>query len=340
VLVDFARLAGAREAVLLAVRGPRARWLTSSPRFEQDVLAHFEMFPAGNERTNRLVAKQHCGFVTDHDVFTPAEMDREPVFRDFFRPRGYGGGVATAIMSPSGDAFVVHAECELGHGPISREVVARLDPMRRHFARAALLCSRLELERAHAAAQALEVLGLPGALLGRGGRTVAANGLMAALTPDVVHDRPSRLALANPTADALLADAVARAEAVAGADVGSIPIPARDERPPMIVHVLPICGTAHDVFGSAVAMVVVTPVVPREVPTANVIQGLFDLTPAEARIAAIVAAGSQPREAAESLGIAEETARTTLKRVFAKTGVGRQADLVALLNGTQVPFRK
>jgi DNA-binding CsgD family transcriptional regulator len=108
----------------------------------------------------------------------------------------------------------------------------------------------------------------------------------------------------------------------------------------MIVHVLPIRGVAHDVFGNAVAMIVVTPVVPREVPTANVIQGLFDLTPAEARLAEVIASGSQPREAAASLGIAEETARTTLKRVFSKTGVGRQAELVALLNGAQVPFRK
>ena len=40
---------------------------------------------------------------------------------------------------------------------------------------------------------------------------------------------------------------------------------------------------------------------------------------------------ASPRESAEKLGIAEETARTALKRVFSKTGVSRQSELVALL---------
>ena len=83
-----------------------------------------------------------------------------------------------------------------------------------------------------------------------------------------------------------------------------------------------------------------TPVVRRDVPTADVIQGLFDLTPAEARLAGTIAAGSRPRDAAVQLGVTEESARTTLKRVFLKTGVYRQAELVALLSGAQVPFHK
>jgi DNA-binding CsgD family transcriptional regulator len=61
------------------------------------------------------------------------------------------------------------------------------------------------------------------------------------------------------------------------------------------------------------------------------VQGLFDLTPAEARIAALIGSGLPPRSAAERLGITEETARTTLKHVFAKVGVSRQSELAALL---------
>ena len=48
-------------------------------------------------------------------------------------------------------------------------------------------------------------------------------------------------------------------------------------------------------------------------------------------MAALVASGSAPREAAEQLGIAEQTARTALKRVFSKVGVSRQSELAALL---------
>jgi DNA-binding CsgD family transcriptional regulator len=90
-------------------------------------------------------------------------------------------------------------------------------------------------------------------------------------------------------------------------------------------------------FALARAIVIVTPVVPRDVPAAKVIQGLFDLTPGEAKIAALIGSGEQPRETAVKLGIAEETARSVLKRVFSKTGVRRQAELVALLGGVSLP---
>lgn len=54
----------------------------------------------------------------------------------------------------------------------------------------------------------------------------------------------------------------------------------------------------------------------------------FDLTLAEAKLAHRLASGSALREAAESLGIREQTARTYLKRVFHKTQTCRQAELV------------
>ena len=64
---------------------------------------------------------------------------------------------------------------------------------------------------------------------------------------------------------------------------------------------------------------------------------LFDLTPAEARLAAVIAGGHPPRDAALRLGVTEATARTTLKRILAKTGTRRQADLVGLLKSAAGP---
>jgi DNA-binding CsgD family transcriptional regulator len=58
---------------------------------------------------------------------------------------------------------------------------------------------------------------------------------------------------------------------------------------------------------------------------------LFGLTLGEAKIAAMIGAGLPPKDAAERLGIAEDTARTVLKRVFSKVGVSRQSELTALL---------
>lgn len=63
----------------------------------------------------------------------------------------------------------------------------------------------------------------------------------------------------------------------------------------------------------------------------TVVRDLLGLTLGEAKIAAMIGAGLSPKEAAEKLGIKENTARVVLKKVFSKTGVSRQSELVALL---------
>jgi DNA-binding CsgD family transcriptional regulator len=53
----------------------------------------------------------------------------------------------------------------------------------------------------------------------------------------------------------------------------------------------------------------------------------FDLTPAESRLAAMLASGKTVAEAATSLGIAMPTARSHLRAIFGKTGTRRQSEL-------------
>jgi len=75
-------------------------------------------------------------------------------------------------------------------------------------------------------------------------------------------------------------------------------------------------------------------------PEMRVLCGLFDLTPAEARLAREVAVGASMETAAATLGLSIETVRTYLKRVMAKTGTRRQAELAVLLSGlTRLPGR-
>jgi DNA-binding CsgD family transcriptional regulator len=55
------------------------------------------------------------------------------------------------------------------------------------------------------------------------------------------------------------------------------------------------------------------------------------LTPAEARIADLLAGGNEVGEVAARAGITLETARFHVKRVMAKTGVRRQTEMVRLM---------
>ena len=64
----------------------------------------------------------------------------------------------------------------------------------------------------------------------------------------------------------------------------------------------------------------------------------FKLTPSELRVLlAIVEVGGVP-ETAAALGIGEATVKTHLLRLFAKTGTGRQAELVKLVAGFSNPL--
>ena len=64
---------------------------------------------------------------------------------------------------------------------------------------------------------------------------------------------------------------------------------------------------------------------------AAVLGTLFSLPPSEARLAAALAGGASLREAAAQLGLTIETARNYSKRLFAKTRVRGQVDLVRMI---------
>lgn len=61
------------------------------------------------------------------------------------------------------------------------------------------------------------------------------------------------------------------------------------------------------------------------------VAGLFSLTQAELRVASGMAAGLSPQEIAADAGVSNETVRTHLRALFAKTDTHRQPELVRLL---------
>jgi DNA-binding CsgD family transcriptional regulator len=58
---------------------------------------------------------------------------------------------------------------------------------------------------------------------------------------------------------------------------------------------------------------------------------LFELTQAEARLALQISAGDNIPEAAVKLAISENTVKTQLASVYAKTGANRQSELTRLI---------
>lgn len=63
----------------------------------------------------------------------------------------------------------------------------------------------------------------------------------------------------------------------------------------------------------------------------DVVARIFGLTEQESRVAAAIAQGATPEEAAADMSLTVGTVRTYLKQVFSKTGTSRQAELVNLI---------
>ena len=101
-----------------------------------------------------------------------------------------------------------------------------------------------------------------------------------------------------------------------------------------VAHVLSLAVGQRQEVGSKLDAVAAVFLHQADIQTPTLFEAVaqhFKLSPSELRVyLAIVEVGGVP-EVAAVLGVSEETVRTHLKHVFAKTGTNRQADLVRLI---------
>jgi DNA-binding CsgD family transcriptional regulator len=105
----------------------------------------------------------------------------------------------------------------------------------------------------------------------------------------------------------------------------------------MVAHVIPVRLSARDIFLRCAAILTLTPVAPPMAPPIELIQCLFDLTPAEARVARSLASGETVEEIASARRLSVSTVRSHVRGVLEKTGCNRQAEIIAILTGIVAP---
>lgn len=291
-----------------------------------------EGWMAQNTRLEGLLAARTTSFVADLDIFTAEQIAEMPIYRDFYHRLGYGWGAATAIRSPSGDMMVVSLERQLASGPVSRAEIAALNTLRPHVARASLLASRLQLRRMEGTLQVLQSIGIPAALVGPKGRLQAANPAFESLSAAFTTRGQDRIALNDGAAARLLEAGLAAVHTDEGAQVRSIPVPARQETPAFVLHIAPVRRQMRDLFAQAQALLVAATATGGGGVEAGVLSGLYDLTPAEAAVAERLLAGARVSEIAARQKISAETVRTHVKRILVKTGCPSQIEFVRRLS--------
>ncbi|MGH6735308.1 MAG: helix-turn-helix transcriptional regulator [Methyloceanibacter sp.] len=281
------------------------------------------------------------------DVMPMEEIRETRFFREWVEPQGWWDA-ANVILEKSATSFsllsVVRNEAQ---GFVDVEMRRRMRLVAPHVRRAVLISRVIELKatQADSFAEMLDALSAGMFLVDARGRIVHANAAGHAMLAEgaVLHAAGLKLSASDGEADAALHEAFMAAgegDAVLGVKGIAMPL-AKPGGERYLAHVLPLSSGARRQAGAthkAAAALFVhkaaldTPSMP------EVIAKTYKLTPTELRVLlAIVEVGGVP-EVAEALGSAETTVKTHLGRLYGKTGVRRQADLVKLVAGYSNPL--
>jgi DNA-binding CsgD family transcriptional regulator len=113
---------------------------------------------------------------------------------------------------------------------------------------------------------------------------------------------------------------------------GSVRVDHEHDKPPLTIEVLPYRVNRSNPYGTPpVAMLLIRDPGLGRTAGAQKLRDRFGLTRAEATLAMEMLKGDGRAAAAKRCGITINTARTHLMRIFEKTGVRRQAELIRLL---------
>lgn len=118
----------------------------------------------------------------------------------------------------------------------------------------------------------------------------------------------------------------------AAAPAASLLIGRRSGRPPLALQIAGLPRPVVDANGRPAPAAAVLVRQPKGPEALGVFRQHYGMTPREARLASLIAAGRSLLDAAFEMGITRNTARTHMKRVYAKTDTQRQVDLVRLLD--------
>lgn len=189
-------------------------------------------------------------------------------------------------------------------------------------------------------------------LVDRDGLVLTCNGSARAIVRqnDGLSLADDRICLTRPEEQASLRALIAaagrdtsgghRQQAGLAPDVATMSATRPSGRRALPIVVTPVqCRSSFDRSPAAAAAVITKDVEMGAAVMAPDFASEFNLTPGEARLAGLIADGLGIRDAAEALGITRNTARTHLKRIYAKCGVHSRADLVRLLSRGSIELR-
>jgi DNA-binding CsgD family transcriptional regulator/PAS domain-containing protein len=275
------------------------------------------------------------------DLVSFDEYRRGRFYQEWLRPQGCVDA-ANVVLEKSKSNCPVLLTVLSGKRMVDEEMRKRIALIVPHAHRSLMINKAIDRKQSEAAtfSDTLDGLNAGIFLVDAQRRILHANaaGRDILCADDFLRSVAGQLVARNSQAHQLLRDTLAYDAAIAG-NFGLTMTAQSGER--YVVHVLPLASLARN--GATLPVRAVATVFVRKLELDNkscgaIIRHAYGLTPTELRVLlGIVEVGGVP-ETASALGIAESTAKTHLQRLFSKTGVNRQADLVKLVAGFSNPL--
>jgi DNA-binding CsgD family transcriptional regulator len=319
--------------VLLQIKG-RGPGTPHTRSLEDGLDAYFrEGWHLRDQRTRGLPAMYRKGIFVDQDFATREELAHSDYY-NFLRRYGFNWSAGIGFSSGD-DEWCMVVERGDKHGFVTPGEQADWVRFAPHLGRAALLSRNLSFANATGMVDAYQSLGCPSFLLDRDGRVIRVNTVAEKLIGDGLNLAQGVLGCSLADDNRELAGLVARLCRSPGlAETDALPpvVIRRPTKRPLIVEGIRIRGMASAVFSPAKAILLVSDIErPTADPGMDLPRKIFGLTQTEALLVSHLAREVPLPLVAELLGISFETARSHLKRVFAKTGTNRQSELLLLL---------
>jgi DNA-binding CsgD family transcriptional regulator/PAS domain-containing protein len=280
--------------------------------------------------------------ITDRHLVSQEEVGTHPIYTEFLIPHGLGW-IAGSSISPDPRVLVwISVQRMITRPRFTDQELAIVTRVARHAENALRLGIRLlDAEMVSLGlGEALSRINIGVFVLDEEKRVMFTNAAAEKFVGRGLLVTEQRLAAALGPERDVLDTAISSMMRAGPGDLSEPPprpilVRHRDAKRPLTIYVLPArssvdAGVRH-FLARARAFVLVIGSQHDQPPAPAVVRDLLGLTLGEARVAALVATGRRPAQTAEQLGITEETARTVLKRVFAKVGVSSQSQLAALL---------
>lgn len=266
-------------------------------------------------------------------------------YTEWSRPQGLTDVMALRLTRDSSSLGSLALGRHQQAGPITQREVAAARLLLPHLQRATAISRLLEVRAVTAAnfEAVFDRLSVAVLLVDADMRVLHANAAAESLSAadHLLQIRAGQLSMRSRPAHRALSAAVrqsVRHEGQIGPRGFNIPVTS-DDGHHSVLHVLRIDATAlrSGVMPEAAVAIFVAPTSISRTRSVEALSALFSLTTMEARVLERIAAGLTNAEIAATMSIATSTVRTHLQHVFDKTGVRRQAELVALVASFELP---